>query len=150
MIVGPISPEQAVAVAEHHHYSIIVLFVLGYLLHVGLQIGAVARAKNNPTNSRLQILEQNMFRFAARFFVSLMAFLFLWHNPSAVPSLLGVFGISVGTTATAILTLPISQPIAGMFGFFADSLLAYIPFLKNALPPVVENGSALPSTGKAA
>lgn len=129
-----IAPPQAVEIAEHHHYSILVFFMIGWMIHAALQIDAVARAKNNPTNSRVGVVAQNWIRLLARFFVALMIFSWFWHNPSAVPGLLQALGITLGTTAAAVLTLPISQPVAGMFGFFGDSALAYIPILKNALP----------------
>ena len=129
-----IAPSQAVEIAEHHHYSILVFFVIGWMIHAALQIDAVARAKNNPTNSRVGVVAQNWIRLLGRFFVALMIFSWFWHNPSAVPGLLQALGITLGTTAAAVLTLPISQPVAGMFGFFGDSALAYIPVLKNALP----------------
>lgn len=131
-----ITPVQAVALSEHHHYTIFALFVLGYVLHAGLQVDAVARAKNNPTKTRLAVIELNWIRLASRFFVSLMIFLWVWKNPSLVPSMLGYLGLSLSSNAIAILTLPISPPVAGGFGFAVDSALAYIPVLKNSLPPI--------------
>ena len=130
------------APASTYHHSILILFVIGYLLHAGLQIDAIVRAKGAPPKGRLKIIEQNWIRLASRLFVSLMIFLYVWRNPSAIPALLGYFGISLGDTAIAILTLPMSPPIAGMFGFFADSALAFIPWLKNAVPPIDGNGGA--------
>src|SRR5208282_3958091 len=123
-------------IASHHKYSIESFFLIGYLVHAGLQIDAIARAKNNPINLRRKVIEQNWIRLSARFFVSLMIFLYVWHNPSMVPSVIGFFGIQLSTNAIAILTLPMSPPVSGVMGFAADSLLAYIPLLKNALPPI--------------
>jgi len=142
IVQAALPPGQAVVVAEKHHHAIVLLFALGYLLHAALEIDKIARA-NPPTTgfkawlaARAQIFLQNWIRLAARFFISVCLFLYLWHNPAAVPSLLASLGVTLGTTGTAILTLPIVPPIAGIFGFFADSLLGYLPFLKNALPPV--------------
>jgi len=130
------NPSLAVQLAGKQHHFIVALFVVGYLLHAGLQVDAIARAKNNPLNSRMHVIAQNWIRMAARLFVSLMLFLWAWHNPSLVPTLLGYFGISLGAGAVAILTIPMSPPVSGIFGFASDSLLAYIPILKNALPAV--------------
>lgn len=126
----------ALEAASHHHYTIIILFVIGYMLHVGLQVDAIARAKNNPLNLRRQILKQNGIRLAARFFASLLIFFGVWKNPSLIPTIFSYAGINLNATATAILTLPMSGPLAGMMGLGVDSILAYIPGLKNIVPAI--------------
>lgn len=128
--------------ASSHHYSIVVLFLIGYLLHVGLQVDAIARAKGNLPNARRKIFEQSWIRMAFRLFVSLMIFIYVWHEPAAIPKLLGYFGISPNETVTAILTVPMSPPVAGLFGCFWDTVLAFIPGLKNAVPTIDGNGGA--------
>lgn len=53
-----------------------------------------------------------------------------------MPVILGYFGITLSPNAIAIMTLPMSPPVAGIMGFAVDSLLAYVPILKNALPAI--------------
>lgn len=131
-----ISAPQAVQLSQTHTILIWTLFIAGYLIHALLQIDAVARAKNNPINSRWHVIAQNWPRLLARFFVSGIGFWILWANGSAFPSFLGYFGITLSPTAVSIVSLPMTPAIAGMWGFFVDSALAYVPFLKNAIPPV--------------
>lgn len=130
------NPSDAVAISSYYHAAIVSMFAVGYLIHMLLQVDAVARSKNNPTNLRMKVIEQNWIRLLARFFISLLGFLWIWHNPSMAPTILGYFGVNLSANAIAIMTLPISPTIAGMFGFAIDSLLAYVPILKNALPPI--------------
>lgn len=127
---------QAVATSQNYHFFILVMFVVGYLIHMLLQADSIARAANNPLNTKFAVIKQNWPRMLARLFVSFLLFAWAWKNPSAVPSVLGFFGVTISANATAILTIPISPPVAGIFGFAVDSLLAYVPLLKNALPPV--------------
>lgn len=115
---------------------IFTMFNVGHLLHVGLQVDAITRSETNTIDSRWFVVHQNAFRLAARYFVSLMIFLFAWNHPGALPALLGYMGVSVSENFKGILTLPISAPLAGMIGFSIDSLLTYVPWLKNQLPPI--------------
>ena len=131
-----LSSSSAVEIAQHHHFSIFLLFAIGYLIHAGLQVDAVARARNNPLNSRFDIIGQNWIRLVARFFISLMLFLGLWHNPGMIPSALGYVGMYASPGLVAFITLPIVPWTSGIFGFCADTVLTYLPVLKNALPAV--------------
>ncbi len=130
------NPSQAVAIAGRHHYSILVFFVIGYILHVGLQADSIVRSKENIVTSRWFVVQQNAWRLAARFFYALCIFIFFWRNPSMIPAALAYLGYTPGPTIMAILTLPMSPPISGMLGFNIDSLLAFIPKLKNVLPAI--------------
>lgn len=130
------NPSEAITLGSQHQYTIAAMFLIGHLMHAGLQVDAIARSKTNPVTSRWFIVQQNSFRLAARFFVSLMAFLFLWNTPDAVPTILGYLGVTVSENVTAIMTLPMNPPIAGIMGFSVDTLLAYVPWLSNQLPPI--------------
>ena len=129
-------PGQAAEIAGQYHVVIAVFFFIGFLLHVGLQVDAIARSKNNPANTHWAVVKQNSITLAARFFVSFLIFLYVWGNPSTLPTIIGYFGITLSPNAIAIMTLPMSPEVAGMEGFFVDSLLAFVPFLKNALPQI--------------
>jgi hypothetical protein len=131
-----VNPAEAVAVGGQYHYSIVVVFLIGYLLHVGLQVDAVARSETNKISSRWFIVQQNIFRLAARFFVSLMIFIYVWKSPATVPTVLGYLGVTLSENMIAVMTLPMNPQVAGMMGFAIDTFLAYIPWLKNQLPPI--------------
>lgn len=112
------------------------MFVVGYLVHALAQIDAAARAKNNAITSRMRIIDLNWIRLLSRFFFSLMIFLGVWANPTVLSTLAGYFGVTLSQNAIAIMTLPMSVWTAGLWGFGIDSALAFVPVLKNALPPI--------------
>ena len=130
------NPSDAVEIAQHYRIAIVAVFVVGYAVHVLMQIDAVARAKNNPINSRLQILEQNWIRLLGRFFTSFLVFTGFWQHPSAIATLIGYTGATLPPNLVAVLTLPMNLWFAGVWGYGVDSLLAYIPILKNLSPPI--------------
>ena len=111
------SPGQAADIARNYHFWIITTFVIGYLIHVLGQAQAAASAKNNAATSVFQIIGSNWVRILVRFFVSTMLFILVWQHPQILASLLGTFGINLGTNATAVLTLPMNIGIAGLWGF---------------------------------
>ncbi len=117
-----------------HHRFIMVFFVVGYMLHALAQVDAIARSQNNAATSRIAIIGENWIRLACRFFISLLAFLFVWYHPELITYL----GVSPSSTISTILALPMSAPVAGAFGFAVDSLLAFIPGLKNFVPPPID------------
>lgn len=129
-------PVEAIVLGSRQHYSIAIIFLIGYLLHVGLQVDAIVRSETNEITSRWFVVQQNALRLAARFFVSLMGFLYIWNYPSTVPVVLGYMGVSLSGNAIAIMTMPINPPVAGFMGFAVDTFLAYVPWLKNQLPPI--------------
>jgi hypothetical protein len=130
------NPGQAAEIASHYHLFIVTTFIVGFLIHAGLQVNAIAKAKNNPLNTEWAVIKQNWITLAARFFVSLLLFIYVWNNPSTLPTVIWYFGVTLSANTIAILTLPMSPEVAGIMGFSVDSLLAYIPYLKNALPPI--------------
>lgn len=106
------------------------LFVVGYLLHMMLQIDAIVRAKNNAAFSRWTTINQNLFPLLARFFISLLVLVFLRSNPQYLAALLSLIGIP----ATNVVISTQSALFAGAYGYCADSILAFIPWLKNQVP----------------
>jgi hypothetical protein len=144
-----IAPSEAVSVSRHFHRVIVSLFLCGYAIHALVQVDAIARAKNAK---RWPIIAENWIRILARGFVSLMLFSGLWYNPSVIAAGIKAIGIPAGSTVSAILTVPIVPWTAGLFGFCIDSVLSFIPWLKNVLPPQVEANAPvaapLPAEGK--
>ena len=124
------NPSVAVEISSHHHYTIQAFFVIGYLLHVWVQIQAQAASKSNSAKTEWQILKTNGSRLAIRFFASLCLFMWLWRDPSTFSDIAKVLGLQPGPTATAIMTVPMSPWFAGGFGLAADVLLTFIPGLK--------------------
>ncbi len=131
----PIASHAAELAAPHHHYVIFASFVMGYFLHVWLQVNSIVRATPDEITTNF-VVSQNAPRLAVRFFISMMAFLVIWGNPSSVPAILKYVGLSLSDDAVALLTLPMNIPIAGGLGVFIDVLLGFVPMLKNALPPI--------------
>lgn len=122
--------------AGHYHYTILASFVMGYFLHVWVQTSSIARAHPDPTVNTNYVVAQNSPRLAWRFFISLMIFLTIWSNPSTAPALLGAVGFTLSDNYVALLSLPMTVPIAGGMGVFIDVFLGFIPVLKNALPAI--------------
>jgi hypothetical protein len=115
-------------------------FFLGYALHMMLQIDAQVKAKNNAAYSRLTVLKQNAFVILGRLGISLVLFWVVRHFPSALSVLLGYIGITINESSSSfIMTLAMSAPGSWMFGYVVDSLLTFIPVLKNYVPSM--NGS---------
>jgi hypothetical protein len=142
MIVTPIDAVTADSISSRYYHLIEIMFAVGYLMHVLYQVNAAATAKNNPINSRLTILRNSSIQIVVRFFMNVLLFGLIWHYPSVIASGLGDVGVNLSPNMTAILTLPMNPLIAGGWGYCIDSLLAFIPLLKNAVPPPI-NGSAV-------
>lgn len=128
-------PSLAVDIASQHHYSIFVFLVLGLLLHVLWQIQAQVTSRTNNAGSWMEVIEKNWTRLALRSFASLCVFMGFWHDPSAISDLLKAMNVNIGPTLTAFSTIPMGPWFAGMFGLCADTLLTFIPMLRNVLPP---------------
>lgn len=132
-----IAPAQAVSIARNFHRANIAFASIGWILHALLQVDAIARVK--PA-TRIILLRTNWIRLAARAFVSLCIFIGWMYNPTVFSSLLTKVGISLSPTSQAFLTFPVVPWTSGLFGFGIDAALSFIPWVKNALPPV-DDGS---------
>jgi len=131
----------AEANATHYHFSILASFVMVYFLHVWLQVNSIARARSDVPSGWF-VVEQKGPQLSTRFFVSLIIFLMMCANPVTGPIILGYMGVTLSENVIALMTLPMNVPIAGGMGVFIDSLLAYFPMLKNALPPIEFSNAA--------
>lgn len=142
MIAPPMDALSAEAISSRYVHLIEIMFGVGYIMHVLYQVNAAATAKNNPINSRLKILQNSSIQIVVRFFINAILFGLVWHYPSVLASGLGDVGVNLSPNMTAILTLPMNPLIAGGYGYCMDSLLAFIPILKNAVPPPI-NGTVI-------
>lgn len=116
------------------------VFFVGYFLHMMLQVDAQVRAKNNAAASRLTVLKQNVFVLASRFFVSLIILQILKTHPEYLGPFLNLVG--AGAIPVAAVTGILSSWIfSGLFGYTIDSLLTFVPLLKNSIPPLNGSGS---------
>lgn len=126
-----------VQLAEHHHHAIEVAFVIGYIVHALAQVDAIARAKNNLANSRLNIIKENWIPLVVRLFVSFIAFGMFWHNQAAmVGRVQGYFHLADDSVILALMNLPVVPVTAGGWGFAVDALLGFVPYVKTIVPPI--------------
>lgn len=126
----------SVPIHYHHAWLIWVLYFVGALLHVGLQVNDIA-AKN--AWKRRDVINAIGAAVAYRAFASAMVFGLIWHYPMAISNAMKMFGINVGQDEAEVFAIPMNNFIAGLYGLMLDSLLGYIPGLKSWLPGV--NGS---------
>lgn len=124
-----------------HTLFIWTVYFIGQCFHILLQADAVARSKNNPISTRWGVIRQNAIAMAARVFVCWLLFVLIWDNPTALSGFFEWIGISISPRMQEILNLPMNVPLAGVYGMFSDSLLGYIPFMKNALPKIEGDGN---------
>lgn len=112
------------------------LFVVGMALHVLAQVDAIARAKNNPANSRLELLKDRWIPILNRSAVCL-AFFFMWLEGELVVMLTAI-KIPIPDVARAVLDLHVGGPLAFLAGISFDALLGFIPKLNTSLPPGID------------
>lgn len=126
------------------HIALALLFFLvGSALHTLAQIDAIARAKNNPQNSRVQIFLGRWQTILIRAAWSVALFT-LWLQGQLV-AVLTAAHVPVPDWAAAILDLHVGGAIAFMAGYLFDSALAFIPGLNNSVPPPIDKvDSVLP------
>ncbi len=142
MIVPPMDAVSAEAISSRYYHLIEAMFVVGYVMHVLAQAYAASVAPNNPIKSPVKIIQNSSIQIVVRFFLNAILFGLIWHYPSIVASALSGVGVNLSSNAIAILTLPMNPLIAAGFGYGLDSLLAFIPILKNVVPPPI-NGTVV-------
>jgi hypothetical protein len=125
-----------VPVHYHHYWLVILIYLLGWAFHVALQVDAIARSGKTAYAKRRQVLAYLWPRIAARAFVATMLFLLVWQHPELIQRAASLFGYQIGKDESGVISFPMNNAIAGLYGFFSDSLLGYLPFLKGQLPAV--------------
>ena len=103
-----------------------ICYLIGTLLHAGLQIAAIANAHKQPWVETFRAVLLNL---AARVFVATMVLMLLGQYPAALSNLIKLIGWEPSNTS-----LYMSAPMAGIFGYAFDNVLAFIPFLKSQVP----------------
>lgn len=111
-------------------------FLIGYALHLGLQVDAIRRSKTNEAQTRWLVVKQNDWRLASRFFISIVLFQYALTSPGSLIAILGYLGVQTTTGADGLAKIPMNSALAGMIGWSIDSVLAFIPWFKNQLPPL--------------
>ena len=109
-------------------------FFCGYAIHLMLQVDAIVRAKNNTAVSRLTVLLENWPRLAGRLLFSFIVFYEIRQHPQFLASLLNAMGITLGGTVGDVFSVPLNAPLSAGFGYVVDSMLAFIPLLRNVVP----------------
>jgi hypothetical protein len=129
---------------QSHVVFALIFFLIGSALHTLAQIDAIARSKNNPNNSRLGIFLGRWQPILIRTIWTLVIFT-LWLQGQLV-AVLTAAKIPVPDTLTGILDLHIGGAVAFIAGYFLDSMLAFIPGLKNSVPAAFDSttGAAMP------
>lgn len=117
----------------HHGWLVWLLYLVGALLHVALQVDDIAR-KNNW--KRQAVLQAIGIRVAFRTFWTAMAFGLIWHYPMLISNALKLVGHPLSPDEAEVFAIPMNNFIAGIYGASLDSLLGYIPGLKSWLPDV--------------
>ncbi len=121
-----------------HHLKVlaVLFFLIGSALHTLAQVDAIARAKNNPMDSRLAILRLQWVTILVRTGWCTAIFI-LWLQGELVDVLRAV-KISVPDAAAGIMDLHVGSAIAFLAGYSFDSALSFIPGLKSTLPTALE------------
>lgn len=111
-------------------------FIVGFALHALAQVDAIARAKNNPANSRTAIIKARAIPILVRGTICVAGFS-LWLQGELVTALTAI-GVPIPAMVSKILDLHVGAAIAFLAGYAFDSGLAYIPFLKSSVPPSID------------
>jgi hypothetical protein len=118
-------------------------YFIGQLLHVLLRATAVVRSPQSGITSYRQFLNVHGAPLAVRVFLATMGLILWAGNPQIVSDLLQKAGVGVGDTV-----LPLNAATAGLYGYFADSLLdklgVFIPQLQKDVPPALADALAPP------
>lgn len=127
-----------------------VMFALGQLMHLAMQVDAIARAKNTPVTSRKQIVLDRAIPIAVRFFLCTMAFgilfgggageVYIAFGSEAPQWLLNLSGLLANTSIVGYF-------IAGVIGFGVDSAIGFLPFVKTYIPPPIDQEQAIAEKG---
>ena len=124
----------------HIHPMAIGFFIIGLALHALAQVDAIAKAKNNPLNSRWAVFQARWVTLAVRGAICTAIFI-LWLQGQLAEVLMAV-GVPIPDSLAAVLNLHVGGAIGFMAGYAFDSLLGYIPKLKTSIPAAIDEPSA--------
>lgn len=109
-------------------------FLLGQFVHLLLQVWAIVTAPNSPATTWQDVVRSRWPAFLARSFVCTMLF-WLWLDGQLISAMDGI-GVNIPSWVRIVLGLHVSGAIAGLAGYAADSILAFIPWFKSSVPTV--------------
>jgi 4-hydroxybenzoate polyprenyltransferase len=133
----PLEVGHAETIAHAYTRLIAIMFFVGYTVHVLVQIDDLVRDKTNGATSRVRVFKMNSIRIIGRLWWNFIIFGIIWRYPSLIPTGIGLLGVNVSPNVAAVLTLPMNVWFAGGWGYGLDSLLSYIPKLRNVVPPPI-------------
>jgi hypothetical protein len=133
-VVAQMTDENHPILVHYHHAPWIwATFIVALLLHSLLNVDDIAR---KTLRSRAAVFEDAWIRIFYRWGFCIGFFGLLWLYPEILTKLFGIFGIQIGGDESAVFSLPMNIPLALLYGLVSDSILGYIPILKNQLPPI--------------
>ncbi len=126
------------------------MFFAGQLMHLLMQVDAIARAKNTPITSRMKILEDRAIPITVRLF--LCTLIFGLTLGGGMPDLYMLFGAEAPQWVVRLggllaNTSIVGWSIAGMVGFGVDSAIGFLPFVKTYIPPPIDQQQAVEQKG---
>lgn len=112
-----------------------IFFVIGQALHALAQIDAIARSKNNPTDSRLTLFLARWIPIVCR--AALCFALFeLWLQGELADTLIAL-EVHLPAWGARVLDLHVGSAVAFLAGLAFDSVIGYIPIFKSSVPPPI-------------
>jgi hypothetical protein len=121
---------------QHSTILAVCFFLIGSALHTLAQIDAIARSSNGSSHSRAGLFLSRWETILIRLAWSIAIFA-LWLEGQLV-AVLTAAKITLPSWAGGVLDLHIGAPVAFMAGYLFDSALAFIPGLKNSVPPAID------------
>jgi hypothetical protein len=110
------------------HLAVWALYMTGQVLHVLLAANLVLKSKLNAVSSLAGYFALRWIPLLCRFFLTTLAFVLVWNNPSLVN-----IDHLMPTASTQIA-------MAGILGWFSDSVfdkfISMVPWLQKELPAV--------------
>jgi hypothetical protein len=119
-----------------HVVGLWLCYFIGQALHVLLRATAIVRSPQSGITSYRQFLSVHGAPVAVRVFIATMGLIWWAENPQAVADLFQKLGIGGGVGESVF---PLNAATAGLYGYFADSLLdklgIFIPQFQKDVPP---------------
>lgn len=121
-----------------HVVGLWLCYFIGQALHVLLRATAIVRSPQSGITSYRQFLKMHGAPLAVRIFLATMGLILWAGNSEIITSLFQKVGLGESV-------LPLNSATAGLYGYFADSLLdklgIFIPQLQKDVPPAPNGGT---------
>jgi hypothetical protein len=117
-----------------HLIALWTCYFIGQALHVLLRATAIVRSPQSGITSYRQFLKVHGAPVAVRVFIATMGLILWAGSPQIISDVLQKVGVGAGDTV-----FPLNAATAGLYGYFADSLLdklgIFIPQFQKDVPP---------------